>query len=57
MDYEVCCNEAADFLCYDCSPEGRPLCSSCSELLQRNPKRTGHSLVSLIPHESSYKIK
>ena len=57
MDYEVCCNEAADFLCYDCSPEGRPLYSSCSELLQCNPKRTGRSLVSLIPHESSYKIK
>ena len=57
MDCEVCCNEAADFLCYDCSPEGRPLCSSCSELLQLNPKRTGRSLVSLIPHESSYKIK
>jgi len=52
MDCEVCCDEAAQCLCYDCSPEGTPLCSSCSELLHHNPKRTGHSLVSIISHEN-----
>jgi len=52
MDWEVCCGEAAQCLCFDCSPKGRPLCSSCSELLHRNPKRTGHSLVSIISHKN-----
>ena len=42
---DVCCDSSPDFLCYDCSSEGKPLCNNCSKLLHRNPKRTGHSLV------------
>ena len=29
---DVCCYSSTEFLCYDCSSEGKPLCGNCSEL-------------------------